>query len=395
MFVLLFQDVKHLNEKTKRICSTFSEKEFQLPKQGRGSIQEYDEVLSRINQELVNISSTLSLSEQQLQNYIHETLNLNLNNQAFSLLTVYSLYAEKERRTFTTMNKMRQNHNLFITYFWSPRENVHHSFSVKELLEVNIDQINFKRLKPPTHFDTNEFTFLSQLIVSTYGTPAFGEVNPAVVTNITFPFLFGIMFGDIGHGTLLLIFACFLCFKREAWINNPNYEGLIAGRYMLLLMGFFALYMGLIYNDFMSLPLSLFGPSCFQPTGEGSTLARRDRECVYPFGVDPIWMASTSDISYYNSFKMKMSVILGVAQMSMGVVMKGANAVHFNKKIDLLHEAIPQFLLLMCLFGFMDFLIVKKWLTDYTGIESQSPAVLNVIINMFLNQGRQDPKSNQ
>jgi V-type H+-transporting ATPase subunit a len=33
----------------------------------------------------------------------------------------------------------------------------------------------------------------------------FQEVNPAVLAIVTFPFLFGVMFGDIGHGLLLLI----------------------------------------------------------------------------------------------------------------------------------------------------------------------------------------------
>jgi len=38
-----------------------------------------------------------------------------------------------------------------------------------------------------------------------------------------------------------------------------------------------------------------------------------DRECVYKFGFDPVWLMSTSDLSVYNSFKMKTSVILGIA----------------------------------------------------------------------------------
>lgn len=58
------------------------------------------------------------------------------------------------------MNKMKMNNNLFITYFWCPKENIHQGFSVKELLEVNIDQIKFDRLKPPTLFETNEFTLI-------------------------------------------------------------------------------------------------------------------------------------------------------------------------------------------------------------------------------------------
>ena len=31
------------------------------------------------------------------------------------------------------------------------------------------------------------------------------EVNPAVFAIVSFPFLFGVMFGDIGHGMLLFL----------------------------------------------------------------------------------------------------------------------------------------------------------------------------------------------
>ena len=54
--------------------------------------------------------------------------------------------------------------------------------------------------KPPTHFHTNEFTLNTQAVVDTYGVPSYKECNPAVFTLVTFPFQFGIMFGDLGHG---------------------------------------------------------------------------------------------------------------------------------------------------------------------------------------------------
>lgn len=37
------------------------------------------------------------------------------------------------------------------------------------------------------------------------------EVNPAIYACVTFPFLFGVMFGDIGHGSLMLLGALTLC----------------------------------------------------------------------------------------------------------------------------------------------------------------------------------------
>jgi V-type H+-transporting ATPase subunit a len=37
------------------------------------------------------------------------------------------------------------------------------------------------------------------------------EVNPAVFAIVTFPFLFGVMFGDIGHGLLLLLAGILMC----------------------------------------------------------------------------------------------------------------------------------------------------------------------------------------
>ena len=74
--------------------------------------------------------------------------------------------------------------------------------------------------------------------------------------------------------------------------------------------------------------------------------------------------------------KMKIAVILGVVHMTLGIVLKGSNLIYFGRKIDFVFEFIPQLVILLALFGYMDFLIMVKWLTDWTGIEGQAPSII-------------------
>jgi V-type H+-transporting ATPase subunit a len=112
-------------------------------------------------------------------------------------------------------------------------------------------------------FKTNEFTTVFQEIINTYGIPSYKEANPTVFTCVTFPFLFAIMFGDLGHGFVIFLIGAFLCiFEPIIRTKAPGMEAVLQLRYILTLMGFFATFCGLIYNDFMSIPIFLFD-SCY------------------------------------------------------------------------------------------------------------------------------------
>lgn len=61
----------------------------------------------------------------------------------------------------------------------------------------------------------------------------------------TFPFLFGVMFGDMAHGAILLALGMLLIFKP---MEHPVADFFRSHRYTIALMGFFSFYCGLIYN---------------------------------------------------------------------------------------------------------------------------------------------------
>lgn len=88
------------------------------------------------------------------------------------------------------------------------------------------------------------------------------EVNPAVFAIVTFPFLFGVMFGDVGHGGLLLIAGILMCLFNDQ-IQRSSLAALGGVRYLILIMGIFAFYNGFVYNEFFAIPLEL-NQSCYK-----------------------------------------------------------------------------------------------------------------------------------
>ncbi|XP_047981936.1 V-type proton ATPase subunit a1-like isoform X1 [Salvia hispanica] len=238
---------------------------------------------------------------------------------------------------------------------------------------------------PPTFFRTNHFTNAYQEIVDAYGVAKYQEANPAVYTVITFPFLFAVMFGDWGHGICLLLGALVLI-AREKRLGSQKLgsfmEMLFGGRYVLLLMSSFSIYCGVIYNEFFSVPFHIFGSSAYKcrdaTCSEARTIGLIKVGDTYPFGVDPSWRGSRSELPFLNSLKMKMSILFGVSQMNLGIIISYFNARFFNNSIDIKYQFVPQMIFLNSLFGYLSLLIIIKWCTG-----SQAD-LYHVMIYMFL-----------
>ena len=261
---------------------------------------------------------------------------------------------------------------------------------------------------PPTFFRTNTYTSAFQELINAYGVATYREINPAVFTVITFPFLFSVMFGDLGHGLIMMVFALWMCLREKqlqaAKINNEIWKIFFSGRYLIALMSVFSVYAGFLYNDAFSKSFNVFGSSWQVDKSVTDIMKREDLMLdpddkkrfyygqPYPVGLDPIWQVAENKIVFLNSFKMKLSIILGVIHMLFGISLSYRNNKYFNKPINIYTEFIPQVIFLVSLFGYLALLMFHKWVTYYATSDEENvasseycaPSILITFINMML-----------
>ena len=74
--------------------------------------------------------------------------------------------------------------------------------------------------------------------------------------------------------------------------------------------------------------------------------------------------------------------------MMLGLFLKIYNCFRQAKWVDLFTLAIPQIIFMTCTFVYMDFIIVYKWSTDYTGKTDQAPSIISTMIAIYVNMAK-------
>merc|ERR1719162_1357172 len=84
---------------------------------------------------------------------------------------------------------------------------------------------------------------------------------------------------------------------------------------------------------------------------------------------------------------MKMSVLFGVSQMIVGVLLRWSNALKEKNMTDFLFECVPMMVFMLCFFGWMDVMILYKW----THPIDNPPNIINSLICMAMGQEDKNP----
>ncbi|KAG2592740.1 hypothetical protein PVAP13_5NG576400 [Panicum virgatum] len=397
VFVVFFSG-EQAKAKILKICDSFGASCYPVPEEMIKQRQIFNEVSARLSDLEVTLDAGI-----QHRNKALETVG--------SQLWRWTIMVKKEKAVYDTLNMLNFDvtKKCLVGEGWCPifaksqikdclQRATFHSNSQVGIIFHEMDTLE----SPPTYFRTDKFTNAFQEIVDAYGVARYQEANPAVYSVVTFPFLFAVMFGDWGHGICLLLGALvlILCEKKLSsqepseevfwgfWLGRQLsklgsfMEMAFGGRYVILLMAIFSIYCGLIYNEFFSVPFHIFGKSAYEcrekSCSDAHTAGLIKVRDPYPFGVDPSWRGSRSELPFLNSLKMKMSILMGVAQMNLGIVLSYFDARFHGNALDIRYQFIPQMIFLNSLFGYLALLILIKWCTG-----SQAD-LYHVMIYMFL-----------
>jgi len=157
------------------------------------------------------------------------------------------------RKLTDAIGRFGRLRHTYVVLGWVPTENLEpltarlREISKEVLIESAPANRQGDRRNVPVALGRSKLLRPFQMLVTTYARPKYGEIDPTWLMAVTFPLLFGAMFGDVGQGLVLAGLGALLASGRvKALKGMANLGGLI------LVCGLLAVVFGFLYG-------SLFG----------------------------------------------------------------------------------------------------------------------------------------
>ncbi len=243
-----------------------------------------------------NISTALKETEQNRKNNTKDLLAAKKSLERFAQTNGGHLLSLRETAQnililLQAKKKMLQSVRLATIKGFVPKgEFQKFSLEVEKALEGKVLIIENKVAEtedPPTKFHNLRLVKPFEELVKLYGFPHYDELDPTPFIAISFPIIFGLMFGDAGHGLVLLIGGLALGFliKKQGTLKNICW--------ILAACGAAAIAAGLLFGE-------MFGVKVFAP----------------------LWFSPFDNVLTFLTF----SIFVGVAQITVGLVLDATNS---------------------------------------------------------------------
>lgn len=265
-----------------------------LPHNNKDALKEINDRLEEINAQEKDISDSFK--------------KLSVDNKGN--LPVWKETVENVLVLLKAKKKMLQSGRLATIKGYVPNKNldalnekVHSLLGEKAIVLQGVKE----KAKKPTKISNNRFVKPFEEITKLYGFPRYDEVDPTPIMAISFPIIFGLMFGDIGDGLVLMFggLAFGLVIKKNQGIKNLAY--------ILALCGLAATIAGALFGEF-------FGTELPPP---------------FPLWFNPFALGNVFDFLVF-------ALVIGVIQIVSGLILEMANFVLKHDLVDAIFTSLPR-----------------------------------------------------
>ncbi len=261
---LLVAVMRENKEVVQRLLTAFGFEEFKIPSDLKGSTEA---VIEKTRRKVAALEEKLRKLEERKRKIIMQ--------HGYNLLACRELLAI-ERERMEVKGYLRRTETTVELWGWVPVK------SAKRLIQA-IDKATDKTaiaevVEPaipeeerPTKLENPRIAEPYEALVKSFGIPRYDEIDPTKFMILTFPIIFGMMFGDVMHGAMLALIGLALVAwrTRNPVVGELIGYGLKAGS-LLFWCGLASIFFGFLYGSFLG-SHHIVNPLWFNPfTHEGN-----------------------------------------------------------------------------------------------------------------------------
>ncbi|MHA1555553.1 MAG: V-type ATP synthase subunit I [Candidatus Heimdallarchaeota archaeon] len=210
-----------------------------------------DKVVKRSKEKIVNLEKKIS----------------ELKLEADDFISIHGAeilgYAEQlqiELNYLKIANMTRQSKKNVSFWAWVPVKKIKSIekeiiFFTENTALIEFQQPVFEESEYPTKNSVPKFARNYDGLVNAYGTPGYNEFNTAILIQIFFPIMFGIMFADVGHGLLFALLGVYGLTLQNKKLKTDSFMGEIQGYFkggaiLMIVSGITAMIFGVLFGSY-------------------------------------------------------------------------------------------------------------------------------------------------
>lgn len=191
----------------------------------------------RLNADVEKLKSKLDQINQTIADYSAE--------KEKEILGYYTKASEYNLDLTIRTHAMERGESFCLTGWVSEKKanGIRRKLEKIESVEVSVSNAKDElHLNPPVKLKNTFFTRPFQFFTEMYGVPKYKEIDPTAFIAVTYFLLFGIMFGDVGHGLCVILAGAFMWFSQKMAIGKIlmpcGFSGMIFGALYGSVFGF-------------------------------------------------------------------------------------------------------------------------------------------------------------